>query len=70
MGPGNSLITYCILHIAYYMLHITPVGAHVHKTTYAPMLLYGPVRNVFDGGISITWASGRGLGHFTGPRQS
>ncbi len=24
--------------------------------------LYGPVRNVFDAGRYITWASGRGLG--------
>ncbi len=44
MGPGKLLIKYYIfsLHITYYILHNTyygtPVGAHVHKTTYAPML--------------------------------
>ncbi len=34
--------------------------APVHKTTYNA--LYGPVRNVFDAGKSMTWASGRRLG--------
>jgi hypothetical protein len=37
----------------------SPGWALVHKTTYD---LYGPVRNAFDAGSSISWASGRGLG--------
>ncbi len=58
----------------------TPSRALVHKTTYASMIYTAPVHNVLDVCISITWASGRGLGpgpqmthdlsarcHFTGP---
>ncbi len=37
----------------------SPVGAHVHKTTYGPMIDMGPVCNAFDAGKLITWASGR-----------
>ncbi len=36
-----------------------PSWVLVHKTTYD---LYSPVHNVLDACISITWASGRGLG--------
>jgi hypothetical protein len=40
-------------------------------TIYAPYDLYGPVRNVFDAGRYITWASekgsGPGNGEFFGP---
>jgi hypothetical protein len=37
----------------------SPIGVHVHKTTYGHLI----VSNTFDAGKSITWVSGRGLGH-------
>jgi hypothetical protein len=35
---------------------------HIEITINAPMIYTAPVRNVFDAGRYITWASGRGLG--------
>ncbi len=53
----------------------SPVGAHVHKIAYGPLIdtVLGPVHNAFDAAKSVTWASGRGLGpgnlDFFGPQM-
>jgi hypothetical protein len=49
---------------AFYNPLKSPVGAHVHKTAYGPLIdtVLGPVHNAFDAAKSITCASGRGLG--------
>jgi hypothetical protein len=45
--------------------------AHVHKTTYGPLIDTALYVIIFDACRSITWASGRGLGpgylEFLGP---
>jgi hypothetical protein len=49
--------------IPLYNLLKSPLGAHVHKTIYEPMIDTDlAVSHAFDAGKSITWASGRGLG--------
>ncbi len=42
--------------IPLYNLLKSPVGAHVHKTTYGPLIdmALGPVHNAFDAAKSIT----------------
>ncbi len=44
---------------------MSPMGAHVHKTTYEPVIdMALPVRNAFDG-THLTAQC-----HFTGPKKS
>jgi hypothetical protein len=48
--------------ILLYDLLKSPFGAHVHKTTFEPLIDTALYVMLLMRGKSITWASGRGLG--------